>query len=68
MSEPVHTDVVQVVGSRELIERPLGNEREHAVVGGDRAGLPREERDARAREPAEDLIGTDRVEGREPVV
>ena len=55
-------------GLLDFLERALGEQREHAVVGAHRSRLDGDEHDARAGEPAEHLVGPDGVERGEAVV
>src|SRR5580698_10238008 len=56
------------VGVRQLADRGVGGDREHAGVGGHRAGPLGREDHLRVIKSAQHLVGPDRVERREPVV
>jgi hypothetical protein len=50
-----------------VLERGLGVQREHAVVGPDRACIEPDELELRVRQAREHLVGADGVEGRDAV-
>jgi hypothetical protein len=56
------------VGRRDLLDRALGQDAQHPVVGGNRTGLGRDEGDARARQAAQHLIRPDGIKGGEAVI